>query len=810
MPVAQDAFTTVKIAPPSPNVKQAAPLSVHLDTSKVREKEDLTKVEALQRATNYLAAAMIFLQNNYLLERPLKKDDIKQRLLGHWGTCPGINLIYAHCNHLIKKYNVDMFLVTGPGHGAPANLANLYLEGSLSKFYPQYSFGAEGLGNLVKYFSWPGGFPSHTNSEVPGQIHEGGELGYALAVSFGAVMDNPDLIVTCIVGDGEAETGPTATAWHSYKFIDPRESGAVLPILHLNGFKISESTIFGCMDDDELVALFSGYGYSVRIVEDLDDINVDMWASLEWAYNEIRRIQKAAREDNQPILKPRWPMLILKTPKGWTGPKELDGKQIEGTFRAHQVPLPKPNQDEGQLKLLQEWLEGYQIKELFNMDDYTPKKILLDAFPANPELRMGQRKETYAGYRPLDLAEWKEFSTTDELASCMLQTGKYLADVIKRNQTRFRVFSPDEAESNKLNDIFNVTGRNFQWDPETANRGGRVLEVLSEHCCQGWLQGYTLTGRVGIFPSYESFLGIIASMMIQYAKFIKLASETKWRQPVASINLLQTSTLWRQEHNGFSHQAPSLLNVLINMKMNIVRVYFPPDANCFTCTISHCLRSKNYINLLVGSKNPTWTWLRPDEAEKHCIAGASVWKFCSVDEGRDPDVILVGCGVETTSEVIAAASMLRKDVPNLRVRVVNVTDLMILAKEGGHPHALSSEAFCALFTDDKPIVFNFHGYPSAIKQLVFDRPGVQERLVVHGYEEEGSTTTPFKMLVANSASRYHICIDAIRKVMVTHPDIALEGHTLITGYQHAIRKHDEYIRRYGKDPEYLSQKPRFE
>ncbi|CAG8554391.1 1895_t:CDS:10 [Ambispora gerdemannii] len=770
-------------------------LSIKLDYSqylKPDDEESLKSVHLLQRVTNYLAAAMIFLQDNGLLLEPLTKDHIKERLLGHWG------------------------------HGAPANLANLFLEGSLEKFYPKYERNVHGFTKLIKDFSWPGGFPSHVNSEIPGQIHEGGELGYALSVSFGAIMDNPDLIVTCIVGDGEAETGPTAAAWHSYKFIDPAESGAVLPILHDNGFKISEKTIYGTMDDSELSALFTGFGYKVRIVSDLENIDKDLAASMEWAYQEIRNIQKHARSsDLKPIFKPKWPMLILQTPKGWTGPRTLHGQPIEGSFRSHQVPLPHAKTDDEEFKLFDSWLKSYRIHELIDVDKVKKgasivdaeiiNQRVLDVIP-NEKFRMGSRKETFANYKPLELPDIKEFMLhKGEFISSMKTIGSYAAKVIENNPKSFRIFSPDELTSNKMDDVFKVTNRNYQWSPETANKGGRVLEILSEHTCQGWMQGYTLTGRVSLFPSYETFLGIITTMMIQYAKFVKMGMATSWQQPHGSINYIETSTLWRQEHNGFSHQNPGFLNNLLNMKAYLVRVYLPPDANCFLSTLAHCLRAKNYINLMIGSKQPTPVWLSPEEAERHCIAGASVWKFASVDSGTDPDVILVGCGVEVTFEVIAAAHLLKKDVPELRVRVVNVTDLMILPNEGSHPHALDSSTFESLFTRDKPVVFNFHGYPSVIKHLLFDRPRT-DRFTVLGYQEEGTTTTPFRMLTANGTSRFDVAIAAIRGAVHTghHSLLAIRAHELISGYMHKITEHEKYIEKYGKDPKELSETPKFD
>ncbi|KAI8147418.1 putative phosphoketolase [Fennellomyces sp. T-0311] len=780
---------------------------VSLDINKASESE-LRPYITMQRAANYLAGAMIFLKSNVFLEQPLKPDDIKPRLLGHWGTCPGINLTYAHCTRLIKQQHLNMLFVTGPGHGAPANLANLFLERSITKYYPKYSYDRQGLERLIRGFSWPSGFPSHTNSEVPGQIHEGGELGYALAVSFGAALDNPDLIVTCVVGDGEAETGPTATAWHAFKYLDPAKSGAVLPVLHLNGFKIANRTIYGCMSDEELVTLFTGYGYKVRIVTDnTDTLQADMAVSMEWAVKEIQTIQNAARS-GKPIYKPRWPIVILRSPKGWTGPKTAHGKQIEGTFHAHQVPLPKAKKDDEELEILQEWLSHYHPDQLFDKHG-RPVKEIQDCFPEDEELRMGMRIETHEGsYRKLDTPDWKQYCVDkDEDTSSMDIAGGYLADVIKRNQETFRIFSPDELTSNKLTKVLDVTSRTMEWDPDLFSKGGRIIEVLSEHTCQGLLQGYTLTGRTGLFPSYEAFLGIVTTMLIQYAKFLKLGQETLWQRPIPSINYIESSTLWRQEHNGFSHQNPAFLNNLMNLKSDMIRIYLPPDANCMVSTLDHCLRSTNYINLVISAKNPTPLWIpSAEKAAEHCRAGISVWAEYSTEGGRDPDVVIAGCGVETTFEAVAAAALLRKDCPDLRVRTVNVTDLMVLGHT--HSHRLSQDEFEAIFTPDKPIIFNFHGYPSAIQSLAYDRVA-GHRMSVHGYNEEGTTTTPFRMLTANGCSRYDLAIDALHRVLPNHPTVNVKARTLISNYQHAIRQHEKYIEANGTDPSELSEKPVF-
>ncbi|EXJ91977.1 hypothetical protein A1O3_00527 [Capronia epimyces CBS 606.96] len=753
-----------------------------------------------RRAANYIAAAMIFLQDNVFLQRDLTFEDIKPRLLGHWGTCPGLTLVYSHLNLLIKNHDLDMLYVVGPGHGAPALLANLWLEGSLAKFYPQYSQDAKGLHRMVSGFSTTGGFPSHINAETPGAIHEGGELGYALAVSFGAVMDNPDLIVACVVGDGEAETGPTATAWHGYKYIDPAESGAVLPIVHVNGFKISERTIYGCMDDKEMAALFTGYGYQPRVIDDLDDIDADLSISMEWAISEIKRIQTAARS-GKPIMKPRWPVLILRTPKGWTGPKKVHGQFVEGSYKAHQVPLSAAKTDPEELKQLQEWLKSYKPNELFKESGDVIDEIK-SVFPEKPEQRLGQKKEAYDAYVGVKPIDWRKFAVKKGTSESSMQTvGKLLEQVIKDNPKTFRIFSPDEFESNKLDVVLNSTTRNFQVDQYSNARGGRLIETLSEHQCQGWMQGYTLTGRVALFPSYEAFLGIIHTMMVQFAKFGKMARELTWRKDVASINYLETSTWTRQEHNGFSHQNPSFIGAVLNLKPDAARVYFPPDANTFLSTMDHCLHSKNYVNLMVGSKQPSAVFLSADEAENHCCAGASVWKFASTDEGLNPDVVLVGIGAELTFEVVAAADLLRTKVPNLRVRVVNVTDLMILGQFSSHPHALTDDAFDSLFTADVPIHFNYHGYAVELKGLLFGRPNMQ-RVTIASYNEEGSTTTPFNMMLLNETSRYHVAIQAIKGAAKHNEWVRLHMHELtseltgmITNVQNFIMENKD-----GKNP----------
>jgi len=782
--------------------------------------EELKRIETYWRTTNFLAAAQLYLKENFLLQDPLKPEHIKDRLLGHWGTSPGINLIYAHLNRLIRMYDLDMFLVTGPGHGAPANLANLYLEGSLEQFYPELTLDYKGLASLIKCFSWPGGFPSHLFPGIPGTIHEGGELGYALATAFGAAMDNPKLIVTCIVGDGEAETGPTATAWHSTKFLDPAESGAVLPILHLNGYKISNPTIFGTMDNEELFHLFTGYGYQPRIVEH-HDLHADLFTSLDWALKEISLIQQAAR-NGQRIKKPKWPLLILRSLKGWTGIKEMDGIPIEGSYRSHQIPAKDLKTNPKHLQLVEQWLRSYHPDELFDVNG-SPVAEVLSNCPKGRQ-RMGLNAHAFGGevVTSLELPNIFDFSVVhsekksasgihrgSHVAQNTFELGKYLKDVIKNNPHTFRIFSPDELESNLLEEIFEVTQRDYQWpikpfDSHISNLDGRVIEVLSEHNCQGWLQGYLMTGRHGMFPSYEAFLGIPATMMLQFAKFLKFARETTWRKPFASLNYLETSTLWRQEHNGFSHQNPGLINQLLNQKANIVRIYLPPDANCLISTFDHCLQSRGYINLVVANKNELPQWLSMEEAVAHCRSGGSVWRWASIDEGIDPDVVLVGIGDVPHLEVMAAAHMLRKELPFLKIRVVNVTDLLILQKNTLHPHGLDEDLFEALFTADRPVIINFHGYPSAVKELIYDR-GVAHRFFINGYREEGTTTTPFDMNVRNHTSRYDLIIQAIRLAAPRNNKVAAKANELVSRYEYALKEHHEYILKNGKDPAEISE-----
>ena len=779
---------------------------------------ELDAIRRFQRLTDYLVAAQIYLRDNVLLEEPLQPEHIKDRLLGHWGTSPGINLIYAHLNHLIMRYDLDMFLVTGPGHGAPANLANLYLEGTLHDFYPHLTFDKQGLHQFVKSFSWPGGFPSHLYPGVPGTIHEGGELGYALATSFGAVMDNPDLIVTCIVGDGEAETGPTATAWHGYKFINPVESGAVLPILHLNGYKISNPTIYGTMSDEELLHLFTGYGYEVQFVEGAEEdvqseLDAKLYGVLDWAYHEIRRIQQAARS-GQPIEKPQWPVILLRTPKGMTGIKELDGEPIEGSFRSHQVPVEDVKTNPAHLKLVEQWLQSYKVYELLD-ENGKPIPDILEQCPKG-DRRMGENPHTFGGRiaKPLDLPNIHDFAVDVDLGmpnrqnggnvSSMERIALYLREVIQNNPHAFRIFSPDELQSNKLGAVLDVKPREYEWpvpphNPKVAAQGGQVIEVLSEHNCQAWLQGYLMTGRHGLFPTYEAFLNIVVSMMDQFAKFLKLSQEQWWRLPLPSLNYMETSTLWRQEHNGFSHQNPGIINSVLNKKASVARVYLPPDANCLVSTMDHCLQSNGYVNLVIANKQRMPQWLSMDDAIAHCRAGASIWQWASIDQGIEPDVVLVGIGDNPTLEVMAATQILHDELPELRVRVVNVTDLFILENKGAHPHGLDAQMFDALFTSDRPVIVNFHGYPSAVEQLLFGRDNMN-RFQINGYREEGTTTTPFDMNVRNGTDRYHLIMQAIRAAAARNPQVAVRASERVSHYEYVLAEHHQYIQANGSDP----------
>jgi xylulose-5-phosphate/fructose-6-phosphate phosphoketolase len=775
-----------------------------------------------RRATNYIAAAMIYLQDNHMLDEPLRHEHIKPRLLGHWGTVPGINLVYAGLNRLILDTNANVLLVTGPGHGAPANLANLWIDGCLEDVKPELSRDREGLGRLIRRFSWPGGFPSHLAPIVPGTIHEGGELGYALATAFGAAFDNPDLLVACIVGDGEAETGPTAGAWHSNKFLDPAGSGAVLPILHVNGYKIANPTIYGTMSDEELTKLFEGFGWRPTIV-DGDDLDAALGSALDAAYAQIRELQDSARAGNRPQ-RPRWPMLVLRSPKGWTGIRELDGIQIEGTSKAHQVPAMQAKTNPEHLRALEQWLRSYRPEELFDSRG-GPVQDVLACCPTG-EKRMGANPHVNGGRMRVSLALPDLHAHTVEVSapgagtdSALGTLGAYLADVFRLNheQRNFRIVCPDEVASNRLNAVFEAEHHAYEWptdskiNPDYAP-DGRIMEVLSEHNCQGWLQGYILTGRHGIFPCYEAFIPIIDGMVNQYGKFLKMSrEEASWREPVSSLNYLLTSVGWRQDHNGYSHQMPGFINSMLNRREDTARVYLPPDTNTLLATMAECLEATGRINLVIASKHPLPTWLAPDEAIEHVRRGASRWTWASNDDDS-PDIVLASCGTIPTIELLAATSLLREEVPDLKIRFVNVTNLFTLALPDAHRDGMSVEDFRELFTDDRPVIFNFHGYPSAVHQLIHRRPR-QERFHVRGYSEEGTTTTPFDLLAMNGVDRFQLAIDALSRADIAVSEFvrgmsAAFAVRTIPGAREAIDKFSQrlddlrrQVRELGDDPD---------
>jgi xylulose-5-phosphate/fructose-6-phosphate phosphoketolase len=766
-------------------------------------------IERYRRAANYLAAAQIYLKANALLEEPLRPEHIKERLLGHWGTAPGINLIYAHLNRLILKTDASILLITGPGHGAAANLANMYLEGTLTEYFPELTQDRAGLERFLRSFSWPDAFPSHLYPGYPGIIHEGGELGYALSTAFGAALDNPDLIVACIVGDGEAETGPTAGAWHSNKFLNPATDGAVLPILHVNGFKIANPTIFGTMTNGELEALFTGHGYAVKMVEFSDQIDSDMDAALWWAGSEIRAIQSAARSGER-VERPRWPMLAVRTPKGWSGPKEVDGVAIEGSFRSHQVPAKEVKTNPRHLRVIEDWLRSYRPEELFEKDG-RPAEDIRSLCPKG-DRRMAMNPHAQGGKvrRPLALPSLDDYGVDlkdrgQERFSGVEELGRYLRDVVRLNQEarNFRIVCPDELESNRVAAVLEVTDRQYVWplpkNTEHTGPDGRVMEVLSEHNCQGWLQGYLLTGRHGLFPCYEAFVPIVDGMMNQYAKFLKTSLEVPWRKPISSLNYLLTSEAWRQEHNGYSHQGPGFINNLLTKKGHTYRIYLPPDANCLIYTMDTCLRVADHINLVIASKQPMPQWLSRKEAGEHCRVGASIWPWASTRDGEDPELVLACAGDNLTLEALAAADLFRREVPDWRVRVVNVTDLLVLGIPQKYPHGLDEDRFQRLFPLNCPVIFNFHGYTAAIKQLLWERPQ-NERFDINGYREEGTTTTPFDMHIHNRTSRYHLVVQGAQKVSRRNPKVAAKAEELVVKYERKIADHTVFIRREGIDP----------
>jgi xylulose-5-phosphate/fructose-6-phosphate phosphoketolase len=768
--------------------------------------ELLARMNAYWRAANYLSVGQIYLYNNPLLRRPLTLDDVKHMLLGHWGTTPGQNFIYVHLNRIIGKYDLNMIYVSGPGHGGPALVANTYLEGTYSEIYPDISQDEAGLRKLFLQFSFPGGIPSHVSPECPGSIHEGGELGYSISHSFGAVLDNPDLIVGCVVGDGEAETGPLATAWHSNKFLDPVTDGAVLPILHLNGYKIANPTVFARMEREELEQVMRGCGWVPYFVEGHEPelMHQAMAASLDRAIEEIRRIQGHARAHND-AARPRWPMIVLRSPKGWTGPKTVDGLQIEGTFRAHQVPLLVDAAHPAHLAQLESWMKSYRPEELF--DERGRLRPELAALAPRGERRMGANPHANGGIllRDLRMPDFRDYAAAvpEPGAGGIGDThvlGPFLRDVIKLNleQRNFRLFGPDETLSNGLEAVFQVTNR--QWDAATVANDeflaptGRVMEMLSEHQCEGWLEGYLLTGRHGLFNCYEAFIHIVDSMFNQHAKWLKVTSGLAWRRKIASLNYLLSSHVWRQDHNGFTHQDPGFIDHVVNKKAQIVRVYLPPDANCLLSVMDHCLRSRHYVNVVIAGKHPSPQWLSMDAAARHCAEGVGIWQWASNDQGGDPDVVMACCGDVPTLEALAAVSIMREHLPQLKVRVVNVVDLMKLQPKSEHPHGLSDTDFDGLFTRDKPVIFAFHGYPTLIHRLTYRRTN-HDNIHVRGYKEEGTITTAFDMTVLNDLDRFHLVMDTIDRV----PKSGGAGVYLKQQLQDKLIEHKQYIDRYGQD-----------
>ncbi|HEY9515348.1 MAG TPA: phosphoketolase family protein [Gemmatimonadaceae bacterium] len=759
----------------------------------------LDELQANFRAANYLGVAQLYLRDNVLLRDPLRPEHIKPRLLGHWGTVPGINLVYGHLSRLIQDTDASILLIVGTGHGAPGVLAELYLEGTLGSYHPELALDLSGLTRLVRSFSWPGGWPSHLTALTPGTLHEGGELGYSLAHAFGVAFDNPGLIVACLVGDGEAESGPLAAAWQSSNFLNPATDGAVLPILHLNGYKLSGPSIFARLAPSELRDYFAGMGYVVREVagDEPELVHREMWAALDWAHAEIRERQTAARSGRFPV-RPSWPLIVLRTPKGWTAPATLDGKPLEGTFHAHQVPIDDPAGNPGHLAALDAWLRSYRPETLFDGDG-RPRDEVTAIYPRK-ELRLGENPQANGGalLSPLSLPDYERHAVdVPEPGAARTEStkvlGSYLRDVFVNDieARNFRLFCPDETSSNRLQAVFEATARAWMLpqlpSDEFLARDGRVMEILSEHCCEGWLEGYLLSGRHGMFACYEAFLTIVDSMMQQYAKWLKMARETTWRQPVASLNYLITSHVWEQDHNGYSHQGPSFLNMLLTKKSSITRIYLPPDANCLLSVADHCLRSRGHINLVVASKKPMPQWLSMDAARHHCAEGASVWEWASTGDAQ-PDVILAAAGDVPTRETVAAAWWLRREAPSLRVRVVNIVDLYALQSPHDHPHGMSDDRFAALFGHSTEVVFAFHGYPNVVHELIHHREDPQ-RFHVRGYAEEGTTTTPFDMTVLNRMSRYHLAIEALRRAGRGEKTAVFERK--LDEHWRYIREHDE-------------------
>jgi xylulose-5-phosphate/fructose-6-phosphate phosphoketolase len=765
--------------------------------------ELLPKMHAYWRAANYLSVGQIYLYDNPLLTKPLTLAHIKPRLLGHWGTTPGLNFVYVHLNRVINEYDLSVMSITGPGHGGPGLVANAYLEGTYSEVYPNVSQDEEGLKRLFKQFSFPGGIPSHVSPETPGSIHEGGELGYSLSHAFGAAFDNPDLLVACVVGDGEAETGPLATSWHSNKFLNPVHDGAVLPILHLNGYKIAGPTVLARIPHDELNALFSGYGYKPYVVEGDDPMTMhqQMAATLDAVVADIKTIQREARTKGFKK-RPRWPMIVLRSPKGWTGPKVVDGKRAEGTFRSHQVPMGDMSHP-GHVKLLEKWMKSYRPQELFDRTGRFLQELAVLA--PTGERRMSANPHANGGLllHDLRMPDFRDYALKVQKPGAVdgeatRVQGKFIRDVVKYNSNNFRVFSPDETNSNRWGAVFEVTSRCstaeiIPGDDHVAP-DGRVMEILSEHQCEGWLEGYLLTGRHGMFSCYEAFIHIVDSMFNQHAKWLKVSHQIPWRRPIASLNYLLSSHVWRQDHNGFSHQDPGFIDHMVNKKAGVIRVYLPPDANTLLSVTDHCLRSRNYVNVIVAGKQPAPQWLSMDAAIKHCSAGLGIWPWASNDRGGDPDVVMACCGDVPTLETLAAVGLLRTMFPRLKIRVINVVNLMKLQPQSEHPHGLSDKEFDSLFTTDKPIIFAFHGYPWLIHRLTYRRTN-HKNLHVRGYKEEGTTTTPFDMVVLNDLDRFHLVMDVIDRV----PELGHSAAHTRQAMQDKRVEHKSYIAKYGDD-----------
>ncbi|MGA8145121.1 MAG: phosphoketolase family protein [Candidatus Acidiferrales bacterium] len=776
------------------------------ESNKPLSSEELRKMHAYWRAANYLSVGQIYLLKNPLLREPLELDDIKPRLLGHWGTSPGLNFAYLHVNRLIKKLDLNVVFITGPGHGGPALVANTFLEGTYSELYPHISKTEEGLRKLFKQFSFPGGIPSHVAPETPGSIHEGGELGYSISHAYGAAFDNPDLLVCCVVGDGESETGPLAGSWHANKFLNPVRDGAVLPILHLNGYKIANPTVPGRMNDVQLTQLFAGYGYRPYFVEgrEPETMHQMMAHTLDTVIEEIQAIQNAARAGKSAGL-PVWPMIVLRTPKGWTGPKFVDGKPVEDTWRAHQVPITDFASKPGHLKILEEWMKSYKPEELFDASG----KLIPELAELAPKgnRRMGANPHANGGLLLKDLAmpDFREYAVAvpkpgRETQEATRVLGKLLRDVMNLNAEakNFRVWGPDETASNRLEALYEATGKIFM-EPiiatdENLSTNGRVMEILSEHMCQGWLEGYLLTGRHGFFSCYEAFIHIVDSMFNQHAKWLKVTRDIPWRRPIASLNYLLTSHVWRQDHNGFTHQDPGFIDHVVNKKADIVRVYLPPDANTLLSVADHCLRSRHYVNVIVAGKQPALQWLDMKSAVEHCTTGIGIWDWACTDQGAEPDVVMACAGDVPTLETVAAVDLLRQHFPDIKIRVVNVVDLMTLQTSTEHPHGLPDSEFNSMFTTDKPVIFAYHGYPSLVHRLTYRRRN-HDNLHVHGYKEEGTTTTPFDMTVLNELDRYHLAGDVVDRV----PRLQSISAHFKQFLRDRLVEHKLYIREHGDD-----------